>query len=257
MSVFRAIVFTAAAAGLCVGLTVTAIQHVGPIPLILKAEVYEKQAEAARQAAPAPEAPAAASAHGQDGGGHNHAGHDHGGHDHAAAAWEPTDGLERNAYTALFNVVEWIGFGLGLAGLLVVARRPASWREGLFWGLGGFAAFALAPGLGLPPELPGAPAAELGARQAWWIGTALATASGLALMALGRSVLLGVLGGLLVVAPHVIGAPQLAEGASAVPDALSRQFTTAVTVTTFISWALLGALTGDFLRRFGGAELKS
>jgi adenosylcobinamide kinase/adenosylcobinamide-phosphate guanylyltransferase len=50
----------------------------------------------------------------------------------------------------------------------------------MFWGLAGFAVFTLAPGLGLPPELPAMPAADLLARQVWWIGTAAATAIGLA-----------------------------------------------------------------------------
>lgn len=237
MSVFRSIVFTAAAAGLLVGLAVTAVQHVRTVPLIHKAEIYEKQAEAA------PPAPAPAA-------------HDHPAgtpaHDHGAAAWEPADGLERNAYTALFNVVEWVGFGLCLAGALVLLRRPPTWREGLFWGMGGFAAFVVAPGLGLPPELPGAPAADLVARQAWWIGTAAATAGGLGLIALGRTAMTSAIGAALLVLPHLIGAPHAVEAASNVPEALSRQFVAAVTVTTFISWALLGVLTGHFLQRFGG-----
>ena len=45
MSIFRTIVFTAAAAGLCVGVAVTALQHLRAVPLIHQAEVFEKQAE--------------------------------------------------------------------------------------------------------------------------------------------------------------------------------------------------------------------
>lgn len=241
MSIFRTIVFTAAAAGLCVGVAVTAVQHIRAVPLILQAEVYEKQSEAAK--ASEEPAPAADHAHQHDGD-----------HAHAAIAWEPADGLERNVYTALFNVVEWTGFSLCLAGLLVLIHRPATWREGLFWGLGGFAAVVLAPSLGLPPEPPGIPAADLVLRQTWWIGTVLATALGLGLMALTRSMLASALGGLLIIAPHVIGAPHLAEVTTNVPDALSRQFGIAVLVTTFLSWALAGALTGYFLNRFSGAQ---
>lgn len=242
MSIFRTIVFTAAAAGLCVGVAVTAVQHVRAIPLILQAEVYEKKAEEAKAAEHTAHASTAEHHHDK-------------GHVHAAAAWEPTDGLERNAYTALFNVVEWVGFSLCLAGLLVIARRPATWREGLFWGLGGFVALVLAPSLGLPPEPPGIPAADLVLRQTWWVGTVLATAAGLGLIALTRSVLASVIGGLLIVAPHVIGAPHLAEIATNVPEAISRQFGIAVLVTTFLSWSLVGALTGYFLSRFGAAEV--
>ena len=53
----------------------------------------------------------------------------------------------------------------------------------MFWGFAGFAVFTLAPGLGLPPELPAMPAADLGDRQIWWTATVLATAVGLALIA--------------------------------------------------------------------------
>ncbi|MGH6915766.1 MAG: CbtA family protein, partial [Geminicoccales bacterium] len=146
MLALRSIVFSSALAGLIVGGVVTVAQQFGTVPLILHAEVYEQAAEAAAQtgAAETPPAPAA---------------HEH---DHGAGAWEPVDGFERNGLTALFNVIDWIGFGLMLTGLLVLLRRPITWREGFLWGLGGFAAFMLAPGLGLPPELPGMPAAPLG-----------------------------------------------------------------------------------------------
>ena len=238
MSIFRSIVFTAAAAGLCVGLAVTAVQQIRAVPLILKAEVYEKQAETIK---PIEEPATSPDTH-------------NGKHDHAAATWAPADGLERNAYTALFNVVQWTGFSLCLAGLLVIANRPVTWREGLFWGLGGFVAVVLAPSLGLPPEPPGVPAADLMLRQAWWLATVLATAIGIGLMALTRSILLSVIGGLLIVVPHIVGAPHLIEVTTNVPAALSRQFGVAVLVTTFLSWTLIGALTGFFLGRFGRIE---
>ena len=41
------------------------------------------------------------------------------------------------------------------------AGGVTGWRAGLLWGFAGFAVFTLAPGLGLPPELPAMPAAEL------------------------------------------------------------------------------------------------
>ncbi len=54
MSLFRTIVFVAAVAGGLSGLTLTALQHIGTVPLILQAETYEKAKQAA--AAPAPSA---------------------------------------------------------------------------------------------------------------------------------------------------------------------------------------------------------
>jgi predicted cobalt transporter CbtA len=50
--------------------------------------------------------------------------------------------------------------------------------------------------------------------------------------------------------PHVIGAPQLAETHSDVPEALSRQFIVAVTLTSLLFWVLLGSLTSIAYRRF-------
>jgi cobalt transporter subunit CbtA len=234
MSVFRAIVFTAVVAGAVVGIVVTLAQHFGTVPLILKGEVYERAAEAAASA------PAAAA-------------HEHGGNAHDAAAWQPQEGFERNAFTAGANVLTAIGFALLLAGIFTLRGRTVTWYEGLLWGLSGFLVFTVAPGLGLPPELPGVPAAALGTRQLWWIATAAATAAGLALLFLRRSPWAAVAGLGLIAVPHAIGAPQLEHVHTDVPEALSRQFVTAVTLTSLLFWALLGSLTGVFYRRFSAA----
>src|SRR5215472_17299136 len=159
MSVFRSIVFTAVVAGDLVGAAVTLVQLFGTVPLILKGEVYERAAEPAAADA----APAAAA--------HEHADHEHPEHD---AAWEPKEGFERNAFTAGANVLIAIGFALVLAGIFALRARTVTWYEGLLWGLAGFIAFTVAPGLGLPPEVPGVPAAPLGERQVWWAATAAA-----------------------------------------------------------------------------------
>jgi cobalt transporter subunit CbtA len=219
MAVFRSIVFSAALAGLIVGALVTALQHFGTVPLILRAEVYERLAEASVA------------------------------HEHAAA-----EGFQRNAYTALFNVVEWIGFGLLLNGAFVLLGRAVTWREGLLWGLGGFAAFVIAPGLGLPPELPGVPAAALMDRQLWWAGTVLATAIGLGLVAFRREPVSAMIGILLIMAPHLAGAPRLDHVETNVPGNLSHAFIVVVTLTALPCWALLGALTGHFYRKFWWAS---
>ena len=234
MSVFRSIVFSAVAAGIAVGTVTTMVQQVGTVPLILKAEVYERAAE------PAPAASATPSAHSE--------------HEHAAAAWEPQDGLERNVYTVAANILTAIGFSLLLGGFYALQARPVSWREGILWGLAGFAVFTLAPGLGLPPELPGVPAAPLGMRQLWWIATAVATACGIGLFVFRPSIATVVLGLCLIVAPHVVGAPHLAEVHTNVPELLSHQFTIAVTLTSFVFWILLGGLTSIAYGNFSAAK---
>ena len=221
MAVFRSIVFSATLAGFIVGIFVTFAQRVATVPLIMQAEVYERQAAAAD-------------------------------HQHATTepAWQPAEGFERNAYTALFNVVDWIGFGLLLNGVVVLLRRPVTWREGFLWGLGAFLVFVIAPGLGLPPELPGIPAAPLLQRQLWWTATVLATAAGLCLIVFRRSPIAAAVAILVIAAPHLVGAPRLDHGETNIPELLSRQFIVAVTITALPCWALLGGLTGHFYRRF-------
>ena len=197
MLVFRSIVFSAVMAGFVVGAAVTVAQLFSTVPLILKAEVYERGAAEAA-ATPGPAA-------------HEHSDHQHAKREHGIAAWEPKDGFQRNSFTAAANILTAIGFALLLAGIYALRSYPVTWDEGLLWGLGGFVVFTAAPGLGLPPELPGVPGAPLEARQIWWMATAAATASGLGLFVFRRSAWAAVLGFCLIVSPHLIGAPQLAE----------------------------------------------
>ena len=127
----------------------------------------------------------------------------------------------------------------------------ASWREGLFWGLAGFATFTLAPCLGLPPELPGSEAAPLLQRQLWWLAAAGSTGIGLALLAFTERAGWALLAAVLLVLPHIYGAPEPhGHAASAPPEVLTRQFVVAVTVISLLFWLSLGAASGYFYRRF-------
>jgi len=235
MNVFRSIVFSSVVAGFVVGAIITVIQQFGTVPLILKAEVYEKAAEAHHHDDMATN-PAEGAA----------AVHEGAGHQHDAEAWEPRDGLERNAYTTGAHVLTAVGFALVLAGLFALRTGGAgrlSWHEGLMWGLAGFAVFTLAPGLGLPPELPGVPAAPLLSRQLWWVLAAAATASGLGLIFLRPTVPAAIAGLVLLILPHLVGAPELDHVETNVPTSLSHQFVVVVTLTSLVFWSLLGGLT--------------
>lgn len=233
---FRSIVFSSVIAGVIAGVLMTAIQMVGTTPLILHAETFESAGgghshdASADAAAPAEALPPAAE---------------------EEEAWAPADGAERTLYTGAANILTAIGYALVLTGLLSLRGTEGGWREGLLWGLGGFAAVMLAPMIGMPPELPGSPAADLGARQIWWIGTVAATAAGIALIAFRREPWAAVLAVVLIAAPHVIGAPLPPDGEHALaPLPLERRFIIVATVTSFVFWAALGALSGAFLRRF-------
>ncbi|HEV7251529.1 MAG TPA: CbtA family protein [Mesorhizobium sp.] len=232
MTAFRNVVFTAALAGLLAGLVLAVLQSFTTVPLILEAERYEILGVTDHD-----------HAHGAEAG---HA------HDHA---WAPEDGFERGAFTLGANIVAGIGLALVLVAVSEAFGGVASWRRGVLWGLAGFAAFTLAPGLGLPPELPGMPAADLGARQAWWIFTVLATGAGIALFAFRRSTVPALAGVALIAAPHLLGAPQPVSHETAVPAELHRQFVLAVMLSSLAFWLVLGAAAGALRGRFAGPQL--
>ena len=143
--VFLRIGLSAIIAGVLSGLLLTALQAYKVAPLILAAESYEHAATA----------------------------HDHG----EAGAWAPQGTIERPAFRLATNMLAGVGFALLLSAALALRDRRVDWRKGLAWGLAGYAAFTLAPALGMPPELPGMVAGDLAARQAWWVGTVAATAA--------------------------------------------------------------------------------
>jgi cobalt transporter subunit CbtA len=234
MTFFRNVVFIAAVAGLVAGLAMTAMQSFATVPLIIQAESFEGAAHshAHGYGGDAASAPADHS-HGED-----------------EASWAPADGFERLFYTGLANVVTAIGFALLLVAASEFAGGIAGWRQGMIWGFAGFAIFTLAPGLGLPPELPAMPAADVAARQIWWTAAVAATAAGLAMIAFSKHAAPPLLGVALIVVPHVIGAPQPESHESPVPGALHQQFVVAVTVTSLTFWVILGAAAGIVRSRF-------
>lgn len=223
---------TAGFAGLLAAIVLTLLQSLWVTPLILQAETFETSA-------PATEVVAEHS-HATDAPAHEHS--------HDAEAWSPEDGWQRVLSTGLSNLVVAVGFGLMLAGLFTLRAPNKTW-QGLLWGLGGFATFSLAPSAGLPPELPGTAAADLLLRQYWWIGTALATAGGLGLLAFGRNWALRIGGLVLLAIPHLIGAPQPEVHESLAPKALEHEFILASLLTNAVFWSALGLAAAWFASR--------
>lgn len=200
--------FAALIAGVAGGFVLTGLQAAAVVPLILEAETFEQAEEEL----------------------------------HDAEDWAPEDGLERTLYTALANCGAGIGFALLLCAGFAL-RGPVSVLQGGFLGLAGFAVFYLNPALGLPPELPGMPAAPLFERQLWWLLTVLATAGGIALVVLPGQ-WYGKLAGLVLAAlPHLIGAPHAESGAALAPVDLADRFIIATAWTNGVFWLLLGSLS--------------
>lgn len=216
----------ALAAGFLAAVVVTGLELTLTSPLIAVAERYE-QREPTHQADTGLPIVLA------------HAGHDHAAPD-AAPAWQPGEGLPRMAFTALATLVGAVGYALLLGAVMIACGREPTLQIGFAFAVAGFASAALAPGLGLPPELPGSEAAPLAARQAWWVMTAASTGMGLYLIVVRRA-LIAILGGLvLIVVPHIVGAPQAPEAASALPAALAAQFAARSLAISFVFWALIG-----------------
>lgn len=169
------------------------------------------------------------------------------GHEHKHEAAEEGGALSRNALTSLFFGLTYIGYALVLVagyGLADAFGKRVTLREGLLWGIAGFAAIQLAPAMGLEPELPGTMAADLTARQVWWIGTAICTAAGLALLGYGRGVA-SVIGAVVLLAvPHLIGAPELESYSGVAPPELASTFAARSLGVGLIVWSALGAVSG-------------
>lgn len=215
------ILVTALVAGCLAGLFAFAVQSFKLTPLILAAEVYEEADAAKQEAAP----------------------HAHHADAHGEEAWEPANGFERNAYRLLADLGVGVGFALLLVGAFALRGDPVDARRGVVWGLAGFAVFSLAPGLGLPPELPTTLAAALELRQLWWVCTAFATALGLYATVFGRSSALRLAGLAVMAAPHIIGAPNPPLG-GIVPTELNAAFAAASLAVMAMFWVVLGAASG-------------
>jgi cobalt transporter subunit CbtA len=236
----RRIFLTGIAAGLIAGVFVTAVQAVKIAPLIAAAEVYER-----------------AAAHQHVAGADELAGHQHAPAQSGAPAaeWEPDDGVERLAYTLVANILVGVAYGLflsaGIALRSAYSGTGSSATTGFVWGIAGFAVFQLAPSFGLPPELPGSAAAALLARQSWWLGTALATAAGLALVIFPRNRALRSLGVVAIAMPHLIGAPQAPPAGGTLPAELAAEFVAASLGTAALFWLVLGGGVGWLYSRLG------
>ena len=177
------------------------------------------------------------------------AAHDHAGVAHATENWAPGDGAERTFYTAVSNIVTGIAFSLMLVAVFLLRGKTVDMNSGILWGAAGFAVFALAPALGLPPELPGMTAAALESRQVWWIGTVIATAIGIGLFTESKTILAKIAALALLAAPHLIGAPHPFLFESNVPAELSAQFAIASLVTSAFFWFVLGGTSGYLYKK--------
>ena len=220
MKVLNRILLTALIAGAIAGLFLAGIQHFTIMPMLFEAETYETTGGAEES------------------------------HASEQEAWSPEDGTERTFYTAINSAIVGVGFGLLLTACFAL-RGSVTWRGGILWGLAGFAAFNLAPAIGLPPELPGDAAAGLEQRQLWWLLTVIVTAVGLWIIAFQPKRYLKLFGVVFIAIPHIIGAPQPEVHGGLAPADLRSAFIYTSLFTNAIFWVVLGILCAYFFNLFG------
>jgi cobalt transporter subunit CbtA len=223
-------VLAALLAGLLVGLFISGIHQWRLTPLIAAAEAFEHTTEAAPHAHDSNAASTTADHEQGDG-------------------WKPAEGFQRIAATSAAWMLSGMGFALLLAGVSMVTGLAITSKNAVVWGLCGFLAISVAPAAGLAPELPGMPAADLTARQVWWVATAVATAVGIYLISSRKGAGWLVAAALIIAAPHLIGAPQPVSHDSAVPAALAASFVGNSMAVAALFWSLLGIGLGLALPR--------
>lgn len=242
-------------AGAVAGLIAALLQLWFVQPVLLHAELYEGGERTHFAAAGGHD-----HAHGEEAAHHDHgddaAAHDHGDAapaapaDHAAPGFvfdAPRDGL-----SILFSVVVYAGWGLLMIAAMALAEdrgNTVTARQGLLWGVGGFVAAQMAPAFGLAPELPGMAAADVNARAIWWVATVAATGIGVWLLAFGRNWAAWGVAIVLILLPHLIGAPHPTEMTGPTPPELAAQFAGRALGVGLAAWAVLGVAAATLWSR--------
>ena len=170
--------------------------------------------------------------------------------------WGPEDGIERSLYTLLANFLMALAYSLLLASAMVFSGSSST-LKGIAWGMAAYLSVFVAPGLGLPPEIPGMQAAELAQRQNWWLLTVSLTAIGLAVLAFSPRYYKGA-GLILILLPHLIGAPvaEIHGFSHPDPDAIAvltelwQQFILQTSIANALLWFIIGASTGFLSHKF-------
>jgi cobalt transporter subunit CbtA len=247
-------------AGLFAGLAVAALQSFTTTPLIVAAEVFENASEPKAVTAVlggradpifAATEPRLILVHGDA---HN---------DETPAKpgqeqWAPQDGLERTVFTGIATISTAVGFALIILAGMLFSGDVINERRAMGWAAAGFVAAGLAPAVGLSPELPGMAAADLTGRQEWWLATVLCTAISLWLFLRSDNNWLRLLAVPIVLAPHVWGAPHLAEShTSAVPPELAAQFAATSLAIQATLWILTGFFVGFLWHKLGHLNARS
>ncbi|MBO0345257.1 CbtA family protein [Roseibium sp. CAU 1637] len=212
--------FAGAAAGLCAAL----LQLFFVQPILLHAELYETGTLV------------------------------HFGSESVVSAHQALPGFEpmRDGLSIFFTMLVYSGYALLTVGAMELAAQRGhtiDGRTGLLWGFAGFLAFHFAPGFSLAPEVPGVAAADVQIRQLWWLATVVTAISGIGLIAFGTTWKAWAPAVVLLLAPHVIGAPQPEVYTGPVPTELGAEFAARAFGVGLAAWVMLGSFAGFFWKR--------
>lgn len=224
---FTRIVTSALFAGAAAGLLIALLQYVFVQPVLLHAELYETGKLVHFGAEP-------------------------------VAATQELPGFDplRDLLSVLFTMLTYCGYAFILVALMGIAEeRGASItpRNGMIWGLMGFIAAHLAPAFSLPPEVPGVAAADVLLRQYWWFATVALAAVAMWLIAFHFTMIGIGAAAVLLLLPHIIGAPEPAVFTGPVPTEIGALFAARALAVGMAAWILLGAFSAYFWTKEGEA----
>ena len=170
------------------------------------------------------------------------------------SAHQDVGGLDpvRDGLSVVFTMLMYSGYALIMVALMSLAEQRGariSARTGLIWGIAGFLAVHFAPGFTLAPEVPGVAAADVYSRQVWWFATVGAAAVALWLIAFGQSWKAWAPAVVLLLAPHVVGAPQPDVFTGPVPTEIGALFAARAYGVGLAGWVMIGCLGGYFWSR--------
>jgi len=220
---FRNLVLSAFFIAITAGLIFSAYQAIFITPVIVSSEVYEVAESAAS---------------------------------HQIEAWAPEDGLERHSWSFATNFLLCFAYALILLSAMTV-KTSVNAVKGLFWGGAAYLSIFAAPALGLPPEIPGMEAAYLEGRQTWWLFTVILTAFAFWLIAF-QSALNKAIGIVLILIPHILGAPQpeVHGFVNADPKAIEaltslwHDFILQTSMANALLWLVIGGLSGYLVKKY-------